>query len=161
MSKVTTLFGQETVKDVEEVKDTKFNVWSFITDISKTKEYLYDDQTHKAYEPWIVNKSFSAHMDTFVHAEVMNRYHFLDKKMQHDYMFYSIESKSKRYKPWLSKGKDEKAELKLLQDIASYIKQNINKSKFYWSLLTKQQQTDFLSTYIYPDSNNTSKTTKK
>ncbi len=161
MSETSTLFGVMQTREEEQEEKSKFNVWSFITDISKTKEYLYDDQTSRDYEPWIVNKSFSAHMDTFIHAEAMNRFHFLDKKLQHDYMFYAVPSKAKRYKPWLSKSKDDKKELKIMQDISRITGYNIQRTRQFWNILTDEQKTDFLNRYVYPDSNNNAKMTKK
>jgi hypothetical protein len=161
MSEIKTLFGLEKQKEEPEEVKSSFNVWDFITDISKTKKYLFEESTQRLYEPWIVNKAFMAHTDTFIYAEAVNRMHHIDKKMQHDYMFYSVPAHSKRYKPWLKKTEADKREANMYHDIGTIINLNLDRTKKFWKLLTPEQRADFLSRYVYPDSNNTVKIKKK
>jgi len=151
--KSSTLFGEVEVKE-ELVEKSTFNVWNFISDISKDKQYLLDEYTERLYEPWIVNKSFMAHPDTLLFAEQANRMHHIDKKMQHDFMFYSVEARGKRYKPWLKKTEAEKKELKLLQDISKLTNLNLQRTKQFWKVLSPDQRKEFLSKFINPDSKN-------
>jgi len=153
MTKTSTLFGVVEHREEPTEKST-FNVWNFIGDISKDKQYLLDDDTVRLYEPWIVNKSFMAHPDTLVFAEQANRLHHLDKKMQHDFMFYSVEARAKRFKPWLKKTEAEKKELKLLQDISKIIGLNLQRTKQFWKILNPDQRKEFIGRYINPDSKN-------
>lgn len=151
--KTSTLFGVIEHRE-EPTEKSSFNVWNFIGDISKDKKYLLDEYTERLYEPWIVNKSFMAHADTLVFAEQANRLHHLDKRMQHDFMFYSIEARAKRYKPWLKKTEAEKKELKLLQDISKVTNMNMQRTKQFWKVLTQEQRKEFIGLYINPDSKN-------
>lgn len=153
MSKTSTLFGIVEHREEPTEKST-LNVWTFIGDISKDKQYLLDDNTARLYEPWIVNKSFMAHADTLVFAEQANRMHHLDKKLQHDFMFYSVEARAKRYKPWLKKTEAEKKELKLLQDISKVVSLNLQRTKQFWKVLNQDQRKEFVSKFITPDSKN-------
>lgn len=151
--KSSTLFGEVEIKE-EVVEKSTFNVWNFIGDISKDKQYLLDEYTERLYEPWIVNKSFMAHPDTMVFAEQANRMHHLDKRMQHDFMFYSVEARGKRYKPWLKKTEAEKKELKTLQDVSRVIGVNLQRTKQFWKVLTQEQRKEFLGRFVNPDSKN-------
>lgn len=147
------VLGTET-KPPEELTTKPFNVWNFIKDISFNKEYLLTDLNEKEYVPFIVNRNFAAHIDTFHDASLMNQYPFLDKKLQHDYMFYSIGKKKNRYKPWLKKTKEQIEHEELIKDIAKVLNYDIIKAKYFWGILNKDQQKDFLLTYVYPDSKN-------
>jgi hypothetical protein len=145
------------MSDNEIKTETKpFNVWSFTKDISEKKEYLYDDTTENDYIPFTINRSFSSHIDALYHVEFLNRNHHLDKKMQHDYLFYSV-SKVRRYKPWLKKSDKEKNDNKLIADVASVIGYNFQRTKQFWKTLNPDQQKTFLEKYIYPDMKNNSK----
>lgn len=151
--KESTLFGDiEVVKEVSE--KSSFNVWNFIGDISKDKNYLLTEHTERLYEPWIVNKSFMSHPDTLLFAEQANRMHHLDKRMQHDFMFYSVEARGKRFKPWLKKTEAEKKELKLLQDISKVVGLNLQRTKQFWKVMSQEQRKEFLGKFVNPDSKN-------
>lgn len=162
MTEVNTLFGVKQVQEEQvETKTDEVHVWTFISDISKTKKYLFSDDTAKAYEPWIVNKSFASHIDTLAAAESANRMHHLDKRMQHDFMFYSVTAHPKRYKPWLKKSEAEKREQKLYEDIGTVTGFNMSRVKQFWNMLSTEQREDFLIRYVYPDMKNTLKLKKK
>ena len=156
MTEIQTLFGKVTVAE-EKSSATAFNVWTFINSISQTKEYVWSDHTAKSYSPWTVNKSFAAHIDTFEEAETMNSLFHVDPKMHHDYMFYSIQPKRNRYKPWLKKTETEKKQEQVIKDVAVKIGYNIQRTKQFWSLLTDKQQKQFLLQYVYVDTKNSKK----
>lgn len=161
MTEVNTLFGVKQIQDEQvENKSNEVHVWTFISDISKTKKYLFSDDTAKAYEPWIVNKSFASHIDTLAAAEAANRMHHIDKKMQHDFMFYSVTAHPKRYKPWLKKSEADKKEQKMFEDIGTIVNLNLDRVKSFWKILTSEQREDFLSRYVYPDTKNNLKQRK-
>jgi hypothetical protein len=69
-------------------------------------------------------------------------------------MFYSVEARAKRYKPWLKKTEAEKKELKLLQDISKVVSLNLQRTKQFWKVLNQDQRKEFVSKFITPDSKN-------
>lgn len=151
---LSTLFGDVVIKpDVEEDTGPTFTIWNLIDSLSENKNYLYDDVTAKEYAPHTVNRAFSIHVDTLHHAAVMNQAYNLDKKMQHDYYFYGLPKKVRR-KKWLKKTDEEKAEIKIIEDVAEIIQYNFLKAKSFWKTLTPAQRKEFLERYVYPDSKN-------
>jgi hypothetical protein len=151
---LSTLFGLVVVNNVqEETKDPAVTIWDFVNSISENKNYLYDDDSAKAYTPFTMNRAFSIHLDTLYHASLMNRYYNLDKKMQHDYYFYTLPKKVRR-KKWLKKTDDEKEEAKILEDVSKVINYNFIKTKSFWKTLSENQRKEFLARYVYPDSKN-------
>ena len=49
------------------------------------KNIIVDEDTEKAYPPFIVNKCLSGFLDTVLYANEMNMYPHLDKKLQYDF----------------------------------------------------------------------------
>lgn len=158
---VSTLFGKIKQAPVEIEVEKKFNLFDFVNDINLAKQYLYSDETASAYEPFTINRAMTIFPDTFCAGEFLNSNHHLDKKMQHDYLFYSVQSR-KRFKKggWLKKSEEEKAEHKILKDVGKYLQLNIVRTRQFWTMLTDQQKKDFLAKYIYVDAAN-SKLVKK
>jgi len=147
---LSTLFGRIAIKpEAEEEKwGTGTNIWSFVNSISEEKNYLFDDDTAKEYTPFTINRAFSIHIDTLHHASLMNQCYNLDKKMQHDYLFYALPKKVRR-KKWLKKSDEEKREIKLLEDVAQVIGYNFNKTRAFWKVLSEDQRKEFLAKYVY------------
>jgi hypothetical protein len=154
---VSTLFGEEEIKNEDTQPKSSFSVWNFINDISFNKNYLLDETTERMYTPWTVNKNFASHIDTFNAAEFLNRNHHLDLKMQHDYMFYSVQAKKNRWKAWLKKTDAEKKEHKILEDVANVLNYNMQKTLQFWKMLSPKQRKSFIETYVYPDMKNAKK----
>ena len=96
--------------------------------------------------------------DTFAAGEFLNSNHHLDKRMQHDYLFYSVQ-KRKRWKQggWLKRSDAEKKELKILKDVARVVQLNLKRTRQFWSVLSESERKQFLETYVYPDSRNAKK----
>jgi hypothetical protein len=155
---LSTLFGEVEIKpDVEATfLAPKVSIWDYVNSISENKNYLFSDDTAKEYTPFTINRAFSIHIDTLHHASVMNQAYNLDKKMQHDYYFYTLPKKVRR-KKWLKKSDDEKAEAKILEDVAEVIGYNYTKTKSFWKVLTDKQRKEFLTKYVYPNSMNEKK----
>ena len=76
----------------------------WLNSINFTKENLIQDDPSliKEYSPYIINRCFSGHLDAIMFANEMNQYHFLDRKMQYDFLLNTLRSK-KRFSPWLRK----------------------------------------------------------
>ena len=84
----------------------------FLNSINSSKENLLDAdvKSEKLYLPFIVNKCLSYFPDTLFTVNQINQVPHIDKKMQYDYLLYSIRAK-KRFAPWTKKVEDSKIEL--------------------------------------------------
>jgi hypothetical protein len=121
-----------------------------INSVSQSKKYIFDDDTSKEYTPFIVNRSLSAFQDILIHVEAMNTCHFLNKKMQYDYYFYSIPSR-KRFKPWLKSSKKE--DDKYIERLAELNALSLHKAQDVWSLMNDDQKQRFVKLYVDLDKN--------
>jgi hypothetical protein len=127
------------------------DVWKMINSITD-KKYYY--QNFKGYVPWIANRYFASHIETFEEAETMNSLHFLDKDMQYNYLYHSIPQKKLKHKQWLKKTDAEKKNENIMRDIGSYLGYNSIKTAEALSLLTEAQKKELYLNYVNPDSKN-------
>lgn len=112
----------------------------YLNSINQNKTSLIvDGDTEKAYPPFIVNKCLSGFIDTILYANEMNINHFLDKKLQYDFLLYSVRSR-KRFSPWLKKEKFDELEL-----IKKYYGYSNEKAKIALSMLN-EKQIDYIKT---------------
>lgn len=103
--------------------------------ILENNEYLIQtEDDEKSYSAYMVNKSLSAHIDCLLHVNAMNMYHFLDKKMQYDYLFYSVRKYKRKYQKWMKFN-----ETKDIQTVKEYYNCSLSKAKDYLMILTKDQ----------------------
>ena len=128
------------------------DVWKMIFSITDKKNYCGENS--KEFVPWIANRYFASHIETFEEAEMMNLYHFLDKDMQYDFYYQAIPQKKLKYKAWLKKSEADKKLEQILKDVGSKIGYNMIRTKQFWKVLDKKQQDEFLSKYVYPDLKN-------
>jgi hypothetical protein len=85
--------------------------FDFINSIMQTKKSLIvDEQTEKEYIPFLVNRGLSYHRDCIIYANEMNRHHFLDKKLQNDFLINSIRSKKRPFVKWAKSEKSDDLE---------------------------------------------------
>jgi hypothetical protein len=87
----------------------------------------------------------------------MNLYHFLDKDIQYDFLYNAIPVKKLKYKQWLKKNDADKKLEQTLKDVGTKIGYNMIRTKQFWNMLNKKQQSEFLDRYVYPDSKNSKK----
>lgn len=113
------------------------NLSKVLESINYTKEDVLDPQG-KDYVPFIVNKSLSYFMDTVAYANEMNKYPFLDKRMQYDYLKGSIR-KRKRFSGWVKKDKSD-----VIDAIIKYYDVSYRKALEYEKLLTEDQKQEIL-----------------
>ena len=78
--------------------------FDYVNSINFTKKNLMkntanDELAEKDYVPFLTNKSLSYFTDTLIYANEMNRYHFLDKRLQYEFYLNSIRKK-KRFAKW-------------------------------------------------------------
>jgi|TARA_R110000803_G_scaffold46198_16_gene97126 hypothetical protein len=76
------------------------NPFAFVNAINlDKKDLMVDDLTEKQYVPFMVNRQLSYFQDTVLVANEMNRYHYLDKKLQFHFLL-NIVRKRKRFSKW-------------------------------------------------------------
>lgn len=68
--------------------------------LQNKKQIIVDDLTEKDYIPFIVNRSLSYHSDCIMYANEMNRRHFLDKKLQSDFLLNTVRSRKRPFTKW-------------------------------------------------------------
>ncbi len=63
------------------------------------KDIMVDDLTEKSYGGFMINRSLSYFQDAIQFANLMNRYHHLDNKLQYHFLI-NIIRKRKRFSKW-------------------------------------------------------------
>lgn len=63
------------------------------------KTGIFDSDSIKSYNSWMINKIFSFTKDTIHVSDEMNKYSFLDKDIQYAF-YYHFLSKKKRWGKW-------------------------------------------------------------
>ena len=113
--------------------------FDYVNSINFTKKNLMkntanDELAEKDYVPFLTNKSLSYFTDTLLYANEMNRYHFLDKRLQYEFYLNSIRKK-KRFAKW-AKAEDND-EVMMIQE---YYKLSPQKAKAALSVLSPKQK---------------------
>ena len=113
--------------------------FDYVNSINFTKKNLMrntanDELAEKDYVPFLTNKSLSYFTDTLLYANEMNRYHFLDKKLQYEFYLNSIRKK-KRFAKWAKA--DDNDEVMMVQE---YFKFSPQKAKAALKVLTPTQK---------------------
>ena len=112
---------------------TELKDWLNSINFNKNNLIKEDPSMIKDYPPYIINRCFSGHLDAIMFANEMNLYHFLDKKMQYDFLLNTLRSK-KRFSPWLRKDT-----IKDLDLVKRYYGYSNEKAKQALRILTKEQ----------------------
>ena len=83
-----------------------YELKDWLNSINLTKEDLLerDPTAKKTYQPYIINRCLSGHLDCILFVNEMNKYHFLDKDLQYTFYLNTVR-KRKRFSPWLRKDK--------------------------------------------------------
>ena len=112
---------------------TELKTW--LNSINQTKKNLIDEDPslEKEYSPYVINRCLSGHLDCIMFVNEMNKYHFLPKKIQYDFLLNSLRTK-KRFAPWLRKD-----EIKDLELVKRYYGYSNEKAKQALKILTKEQ----------------------
>jgi hypothetical protein len=107
----------------------------WLNSINFNKENLIKENPDivKQYPPYIINRCLSGHIDTLMFANEMNKYHFLPKKLQYDFLI-NIVRKKKRFSPWLRQDK-----IKDLDYVKQYYGYSNEKAKQALKILTQEQ----------------------
>ena len=78
--------------------------------LQNKKQLIVDDITEKGYEPFLINRGLSQHKDCILYANEMNRRHFLDKKLQNDFLLNTVRSQKRPFAKWVKSEKSEEIE---------------------------------------------------
>ena len=111
------------------------NLQDVLYSINQSKQHLFLDGTvePRQYQPFIVNKALSQHLDSVLYANEMNKYYSLDKKMQYDFFINSLKPR-KRFSPWIKRDTLENLDL-----VKEYYGYSHNKAIAALRILTKSQ----------------------
>lgn len=108
--------------------------FDYVNSITDTKKNLMvDEETKKAYLPYIVNRSLSYFPDTVLFANEMNKRHHLESDLQYSFLINTIR-KRKRFSKWEKSGKIEDIEV-----IKEYYEYSNDKARTVLPLLTQEQ----------------------
>ena len=75
--------------------------------LQNKKQLIVDELTEKEYVPFLVNRSLSYHKDCIMYANEMNRRHFVDKKMQSDFLLNTVRSQKRPFAKWVKSEKSD------------------------------------------------------
>ena len=101
------------------------NPFDFINSITYNKKNLMDDPEYSEsdYKPYLTNKALSYFVDTISAANEMNKFPFLDNRLQYMYYINSIRPK-KRFSKWVKNIENED-----LEAVKEYFDYNTERAK--------------------------------
>ena len=114
--------------------------FDFIKAINDGKNVMKGDfLAENDYIPFLVNRGLSFFQDTVIQVNEMNRLHFLDNKLQFDYLLNNIRPR-KRWSKWLKPDKIDNLEL-----VKAYFGFGNEKAKEALEVLTNENIEDIKS----------------
>jgi len=122
-------------RELDQKQEKKFGLFDFVTCLSETKVYKFDEDTKSVYNQFMINRAFMQHVDTILIANEMNKSGQITDEMHHDFMFYGIDAR-RRYGKWAKKNDDN-------VDVLNYIKTcydvNQDNALMYFNLLSDEE----------------------
>lgn len=101
-----------------------------IPSLTTTNNYCYSED----YNPFVVNRAMSQHIDTIFYAEEMNCRFNVSQQMQYDFYFYSIKKYKRQFVKWT-----KKSNINNLAYIKEYYNCSDSIAKQYLEILTDDQ----------------------
>lgn len=74
------------------------------------KSVLETDQDYKDYNPYVVNRALSYHVDCILYVNQLNRWCDLDDDMQYNYLLNTIRPMKRKFQPWQKANRDKDIE---------------------------------------------------
>jgi len=102
--------------------------------LQNKKQLIVDELTEKEYNPFLSNRSLSYHKDCIMYANEMNRRHFLDKKLQFDFLINTVRSQKRPFAKWIKSEKND--DLECIKTIYGF---SDSKAREALRLLSKEQ----------------------
>jgi len=110
------------------------NPFDYVNEINYgKKDIMVDDVAEKGYVSFMTNRSLSYFPDTIAAANIMNKYHQIDSKLQFHFLL-NIIRKRKRFSKW-----DKPESHDDLNVVKEYYGYSNQKAKSALSLLTPEQ----------------------
>lgn len=110
--------------------------FDYLNSINYNKQdIMVDDITEKSYNSFMTNRSLSYFPDTVQFANVMNRYHHLDNKLQYHFLI-NIIRKRNRFSKWIKPETESDIEV-----VKQYYGYSNEKARQVLSLLSPEQIT--------------------
>ena len=113
----------------------KTNPFDYATAILQSKKQLIVDEiTEKDYNPFLINRALSQHKDCIVFANEMNSRHYLQKKLQFDFLLNTVRSMKRPVAKWAKVEKNDDLEcIKLVYGLSD------SKARDALRLLSKEE----------------------
>jgi len=136
------VFGEEVteLEPEEDYKRKKLTLFGdFIPDLTIDKKNILrmDDEAHKDFSSYIINKFFSMGMGTIFYANEMNRFPNTSKQMVYDFYIHGVR-KGKQFNPWAKANKKEEDVLLMME----YYQVNERVAEQYVALLDDDDMID-------------------
>ena len=103
--------------------------------LQNKKQLIVDDITEKGYEPFLINRGLSQHKDCILYANEMNRRHFLDRKLQNDFLLNTVRSQKRPFAKWAKKS-EKSEDIECVKQIFNYSNSKANEAL---RILSKEQ----------------------
>ncbi len=88
------------------------NPFRFVNDILQDKKYIMtSEEEEKGYNPFLINRSLSMHIDCILHVAEIAKYSDIPNKWAFDYYFNAIRKAKRRFQKWPKKVTDEDLEV--------------------------------------------------
>lgn len=112
----------------------QLNPFEYLNSINYTKEdIMIDDIAEKHYASFLTNRSLSYFPDTVQFANLMNRYHHTDNKLQYHFLI-NIIRKRKRFSKWIKQ--EQQSDIEVIKQYYGYSNE---KAQQVLSLLSPEQ----------------------
>ena len=111
-------------------------LFDFLNDISHKKRGIIRDAplAEKDYNPYIINKFLSQHVDCILYVNEMNIRPYCDKILQFDYLINSLRKQFRRSSKWLKPDFFDNVEI-----VKEYFGYSTPKAKQALEILTEEQ----------------------
>lgn len=117
--------------------------FDFTKAILQTKTYNMNEENEEEYVPWVANRALSVYPDTLFHAQEMNLYPHMTKRMQYDYLFHAIRPAKRPFVQYpKNKGGDN---MSLIMEAYGY---SPEKAREALSILTDEQIEEIRKMYV-------------
>ena len=68
--------------------------------LEKKRSVFLDEYDYKDYNPYIINRALSYHMDCILYVNELNKNPNLEKDLQYSYLLNTIRPQTRKFQPW-------------------------------------------------------------